>query len=68
MRKAVIFLAAALLASGAIAANSPKDAKPGKPNTLRASSRIAIERAKSSWSGSMAKIPPPGSRLRKDST
>ena len=33
MRKAAIFLAAALLAGSASAADSPKDAKPGKPIT-----------------------------------
>jgi hypothetical protein len=33
MQKAVIFLAAALLARGVIAAESPKDARPGKPIT-----------------------------------
>ncbi len=33
MRKAAIFLAATLWASGVIAADSPKNAKPGKPTT-----------------------------------
>ncbi len=37
MRKAAIVLAAALLAGGVVAADSPKDAKPGKPITARAS-------------------------------
>ena len=33
MRKTVIFLATALLAGSVIAADNPKDAKPGKPIT-----------------------------------